>query len=345
MLTERQRQILDLIVSLYSKEKTPVGSKALLDEINASSATIRNDMKVLENEGFIKKEHSSSGRIPELSGYEFFVDHLLDLEQSDEHQRFQVVKAFDGEFYRLSDIFDKASKVLSNLTGLTSFVLNVPQSGQTLKSFDMLMIDAHSVLAVMMLDTGEIRSNQVILPKSMTEKDLQTFVEIVRDKMVEKKLLEIHYILRTEIPQIIQHYFKITHEVLQLFETIFDELFVEKLTSNGRQQIYDYSPENSHELYKLFSDDARMLQELRALTADDELRKVKFNASPHLQNLTVISQKFVIPYRGLGTLAVIGPIEMNYPEILAVVDLVGKVLSMKLTDFYRYLDGNHYEIT
>ena len=60
MITERQQQILDLIVSLYAKEHTPVGSKALLEQIKASSATIRNDMKALENLGLIQKEHTSS---------------------------------------------------------------------------------------------------------------------------------------------------------------------------------------------------------------------------------------------------------------------------------------------
>lgn len=55
MITERQQQILDLIVSLYAKEHTPVGSKALLEQIKASSATIRNDMKALENLGLIQK--------------------------------------------------------------------------------------------------------------------------------------------------------------------------------------------------------------------------------------------------------------------------------------------------
>ena len=67
MITERQRQILNLIVSLYAKEHTPIGSKSLLDSIQASSATIRNDMKVLEKLGLIQKEHTSSGRVPSVS--------------------------------------------------------------------------------------------------------------------------------------------------------------------------------------------------------------------------------------------------------------------------------------
>lgn len=346
MITERQRQILNLIVSLYAKDHTPIGSKSLLDSIQASSATIRNDMKALENLGLIQKEHSSSGRVPSVSGYKYFVENVIKLDQFSQNDLFKVMKAFDGELYRLTDLFETGAKILSELTGLTSFVLNVPQKDQELVSFEMVMLDSHSVLAVITLGTGEVRTNQFILPKSMTEADIGVFTNLVKERMVGKKVIDIHYILRTEIPQIVQRYFKVTSEVLGLFESIFSDLFVEHLTVAGRKNIFDYATDNLGELYKLFSDDQRMLQEIRELTNNDEMRAVKFeNDEEYMKNLTIISQKFVIPYRGLGTLTVVGPVEMDYQRTLSTLDLVAKVITMKLSDYYRYLDGNHYEIS
>lgn len=344
MITERQRQILNLIVSLYSRNHLPIGSKSLLEEIHASSATIRNDMKVLEDLGYIQKEHTSSGRVPSISGYKYFVENVLTLEEFSQNDLFQVMKTFDGEFYRLSDLFQTAAQALSNLTGLTSFVLNVPQREQTLSSFELVMLDNHSVLSVITLGTGEVRTNQFVLPKSMTEADLQVFSNLVKERLVGKKVLEIHYTLRTEIPQIVQRYFKVTSDVLQLFDTIFSEIFSDKLISSGRQNVFDYTSQHLSELYKLLSDDARMAHEIREITDNDELRSVKFDKQDFLENLTMLNQKFVIPYRGLGTLTLIGPVEMDYQRTLSVLDLVAKVLTMKLSDYYRYLDGNHYEI-
>ncbi len=346
MITERQRQILNLIVSLYAKEHTPIGSKSLLESIQASSATIRNDMKVLEKLGLIQKEHTSSGRVPSVSGYKYFVENVIQLDEFSQNDLFKVMKAFDGDFYRLSDLFKTAAKSLSGLTGLTSFVLNAPQRDQQLVSFEMVMLDSHSVLSVITLGTGEVRTNQFILPKSMTEADLAVFSNLVKERLVGKKVIDIHYTLRTEIPQIVQRYFKVTSEVLQLFESIFDDLFKERLTVAGRKNIFDYATDNLAELYKLFSDDERMLHEIREITNNDEMRAVKFdNDEKYMKNLTIISQKFVIPYRGFGTLTVVGPVEMDYQRTLSVLDLVAKVLTMKLSDYYRYLDGNHYEIS
>jgi len=344
MVTKRQEQILNLIVSLYAKDHAPVGSKALLEMVQASSATIRNDMKALEKLGYLQKEHSSSGRVPSASGYQYYVEHGLSIEEFSQNDLFQVMKAFDKEFYRLSDIFELAANVTSDLTGLTAFVLNVPQSEQSLASFETVMLDSHSMLAVSRLSSGEVRSAQFNLPRSMTEKDLEVFVEMVNERLVGKSLLDVHYRLRTEIPQVVQRYFKVTEDVLKLIDHIFAELFVEKLTIAGRSKIFDYSSDNPAELYKLFSDDQRMLHEIREVTAAEELRSVRFDGAGQLQHLSLISQKFVIPYRGLGTIALAGPIDLDYQRILSVLDLVAKVLSMKLADYYRYLDGNHYEI-
>lgn len=353
MITERQQQILNLIISLYAKDHLPVGSMTLLDEINSSSATIRNDMKVLEKLGLIQKEHASSGRIPSLLGYKYFVDHVLNIKSFSQNDLFKIMKNFDGEFYRLSDLFKVAAELLSELTGLTSFVLNVPQAEQKLTSFDLVLLDAHSVLAVATLGTGEVRTNQFVLPKSMSENDLASFTKLVKERMVGKKIIEIHYILRTEIPQIVQRYFKITNEVLELFESIFSDLFMEQLTVAGRQNIFSYSAtspsteaEDLSELYRLLSDDVRMVHEIRSVTDNEEMRTVKFETEHQMmKNMTLIAQKFVIPYRGLGTLTVIGPFDLDYQKTLSTLDLVARVLSMKLADYYRYLDGNHYEIS
>lgn len=345
MITERQRQILNMIISLYSKEHTPVGSKALLGEIKASSATIRNDMKMLETMGLIQKEHTSSGRVPSTEGYKYFVEHVLHLEEINQSDLFQIMKSFDGDFFRISDLFNIAAESLSEMTGLTAFVLNVPQARQSLSNFELVGLDSHSMLAVITLNTGEVRTNQFILPRALSEKDLTLFRQIARERFLDKTVLDIHYALRTEIPQIVQKYFSKTTDILKVFETVFEDLFKEKLVSRGRQRIFDYASGNFPELYRFFSNDDLMIQELREFTNNDEMRAVKFDHSESLGNLTLLSQKFIIPYRGLGTLALVGPVEMDYQKALSILDLLAKVLTMKLTDYYRYLDGNHYEIS
>ncbi|MDR2976567.1 MAG: heat-inducible transcriptional repressor HrcA [Streptococcaceae bacterium] len=338
MITERQKEILELIISLYAHEHTPIGSKSLLDSVKASSATIRNDMKALEEMGLIQKEHTSSGRIPSIAGYQYYVKNNLQLEKTSESELFQVMKAFDGEFVRLSDLLETAAKTLTHLSGLTSFVLNVPQKQQELINFELVLIDAHSVLAIFTLSTGEVRTNQFVLPRSLSENDLLIIKRIVTERLLGKRILDIHYSLRTEIPQIVSSYFvsPTTSDVLRVFEVIFDKILDENVISAGKEKLLDHS--------QIFTNDLLIAQEIRQVTDNDELRTVEFDDASVFNGLSLIAQKFLIPYRGLGTLALVGPIELDYRRVMSLMDLTAKVLTMKLTDYYRYLDGNHYEI-
>ena len=73
MINERQSKILKLIVEEYIKSAKPIGSKAICDELNCSSATVRSEMNTLENLGFLEKTHTSSGRVPSEKGYRYYV--------------------------------------------------------------------------------------------------------------------------------------------------------------------------------------------------------------------------------------------------------------------------------
>ena len=79
MVTERQNEILNLVVDIFTKTHEPVGSKALQAVIQSSSATIRNDMAALEKQGLLEKAHTSSGRMPSRAGFQYFVQKFSSL--------------------------------------------------------------------------------------------------------------------------------------------------------------------------------------------------------------------------------------------------------------------------
>jgi heat-inducible transcription repressor HrcA len=348
MITKRQQQILNLIISLYTQTHKAVGSKALMTSINASSATIRNDMKTLEMLGFIQKEHTSSGRVPSVTGYKYFVENFLKPGKLDNNDVYQVVKRFDGEFYKLDVLYQEAAQILSDMTGFSAFILNVSLKNQILSKFDFVQLDNHSAMAVMTLDSGLVKTTQFSLPRSMTLDDLTTFKFISDERLVGKRILDIHYSLLTEIPQVAQKYFVVTTAVLQLFDHVFSDLFKENLISAGRQNLLEYS-DDVISLYKILMDDDAIIHEIRDTVSDDEIRSVKFDSSltenhQISKNITLMTQQFVVPYRGLGTLALMGPVDLDYQKVVSTMDLVAKILTMKLSDYYRYLDGNHYEV-
>ncbi|MGT2736047.1 heat-inducible transcriptional repressor HrcA [Streptococcus orisratti] len=343
MITPRQNDILNLIVDLFTQTHEPVGSKALQATIDSSSATIRNDMAKLEKLGLLEKAHTSSGRMPSPAGFKYFVEHSLSLDSIDEQDIYQVIKAFDFEAFKLEDILQKASQVLTDMTGYAAVILDVEPARQKLTAFDIVQLSNHDALAVMTLDESRPATIQFAIPKNFLTRDLLTLKEIVDERFLGRSVMDIHYKLRTEIPQIVQKYFTTMDNVLNLFDYIFVELFKETVFVSGKVQSLEYA---NLLTYQFLDNEQSVALALRSSLKEDEMATVQVADSKEaaLANLTVLTHKFLIPYRGFGLLSLIGPIDMDYRRSVSLVNVIGRVLAMKLGDYYRYLNSNHYEV-
>ncbi|KXT78020.1 heat-inducible transcriptional repressor HrcA [Streptococcus sp. DD13] len=343
MITERQNDILNLIVELFTQTQEPVGSKSLQDVIKSSSATIRNDMAALERQGLLEKAHTSSGRMPSRAGYQYFAQHSLVLDRISESEVYETVKNFDREFFKLEDIFQEAVDTLANLSGYTIVALDVEPSHQRLTAFDIVVLGSHTALAVFTLDESNTITSQFRIPKNFLQEDLIRLRDMIQDRFLGQTVLDIHYKIRTEIPQIIQRYFTTTDNVLDLFDHIFSEMFEEKVVVAGKVNLLKFA---HSEAYHLVDQPRKIALEIRESIAEDQMQAVRVADSkePSLSDLTLITSKFLIPYRGFGMLTVIGPVNLDYQKVVSQLNVVNRVLTMKLIDFYRYLSSNHYEV-
>ena len=106
MELSRRDKILKLIVDHFIKTAQPVGSKTLIEEYNIpfSSATIRNEMQLLEQEGYLEKTHTSSGRVPSSKGYRYYIDHLRK-QEVDEDLKCQLQMVLEQRQNRLKISF------------------------------------------------------------------------------------------------------------------------------------------------------------------------------------------------------------------------------------------------
>lgn len=343
VITERQNEILNLIVDLFTQTHEPVGSKALQSSIETSSATIRNEMAKLEKLGLLEKAHTSSGRMPSPAGFKYFVEHSLSLDSIDERDVYQLVKAFDFEAFKLEDILAKASQVLADITGFTVAILDVEPARQKLTGFEIVQLSNHDALAVLNLDESKPMTVQFAIPKNFLSRDLLRLKEVVDERLVGRELIDVHYKLRTEIPQVLQKYFTVTDNVIDLFDYIFKELFKETVFVAGKVNALDYA---TLKTYQFLDDEQGLALTIRQGMAENEMATVQVadSSEPALADLSLLTYKFLIPYRGFGLMSLIGPIDMNYRRNVSLINVIGRILAVKLRDYYRYLNSNHYEV-
>ena len=214
--------------------------------------------------------------------------------------------------------------------------LDVEPSQQRLTAFDTVILSQHTALAVFTLDESNTITSQFMIPRNFLRGDLIQLKELIQERFLGQTVLDIHYKIRTEIPQIIQRYFTTTDNVMDLFEHIFSDIFKENVIVSGKVKLLNFSDLKS---YQFFDQPQKVAFEIRDSLAEDQMQTVRVADSREssLANLTLISSKF-------GMLAVIGPVNLDYQRVVSQLNVVNRVLTMKLTDFYRYLSSNHYEV-
>ncbi|MFM5903511.1 MAG: heat-inducible transcriptional repressor HrcA [Microbacteriaceae bacterium] len=164
MIHDRTLEVLRAIVQDYIASKEPVGSKSLVDKHNfgVSSATIRNDMAILEEEELIVAPHTSSGRVPTDKGYRLFVDRLGEVKPLSRPEKLAIESLFTGS----SDLEETLSRTVRLLASLTNQVAMVqfPTLGKSkVRSVEILSVTDSRVLLILVADTGRVEQHMLEL--------------------------------------------------------------------------------------------------------------------------------------------------------------------------------------
>ena len=170
MLDERKSAILRAIVEEYIQTAQPVGSNHVVAATNVqvSSATIRNDMVALERDGYLQQPHTSAGRVPTEKGYRFFVDHLGE-PGLPEGADLTVRSFFDRTHHRLEQLLADTSRLLANLTTYTAVVVGAEPEGSTVRSVHLVPLGPGVLVEVVVLSNGDVEKRVVPYEPAMTE--------------------------------------------------------------------------------------------------------------------------------------------------------------------------------
>src|SRR5689334_9408629 len=175
MQEERRLAVLRAIVEDYVATEEPVGSKALVERhrLGVSPATVRNDMAVLEDEGFITQPHTSAGRVPTDKGYRLFVDRLTTVKPMSGAEKRAIATFLDGAV-DLDDVVNRSVRVLSQLTHQVAVVQYPTLSRSTVRHVELVALAPRRLLVVVILSTGRVEQRVVELDADLTDEELAT---------------------------------------------------------------------------------------------------------------------------------------------------------------------------
>ena len=157
MTQSRRMLVLRAVVEDYIRSQEPVGSTTLTKDhdLGVSSATVRNDMAALEDEGYLIQPHTSAGRIPTEKGYRYFVDRLATVVPMSEAQR-RGINSFLSGSVNLQDTLQRAARLLAQITGQVAVVAAPSLAKSTLRHIEIVPVSINTLLAVVITDTGRV---------------------------------------------------------------------------------------------------------------------------------------------------------------------------------------------
>jgi heat-inducible transcriptional repressor len=334
MLDERKAAILRAVVQEYIETGQPVGSGhvARAAGVAVSSATVRNEMAVLEQEGYLHQPHTSAGRVPTDRGYRQFVDHLVRPGRLDAGQTAQVHEFFSSAHGALESMLADTSRLLSGLTNLAAVVVGPPVEAATVRSVQLVGLSPRAALLVVVLSNGAVEKEVV---ESTTDGDLADELLAragahLSAGLAGTPLVNVQPVGPSGDPQLdavvqraevalaaiaAQHDESVFVGGASTFAGAFDAVDVVRTGLTTLEQQYV------------------VVSLLRDVL--DRGLSVAIGAEHGVQPLaacSVVVAPYLVEGEPVGTIGVLGPTRMHYPEALVAVQVVSQQLTERLSE-------------
>ena len=324
MLDERKKELLKEIVENYVKTIKPVGSKSLCKKLKCSSATIRNEMAILENLGYVEKNHISSGRVPSEKGYKYYVDNLMKPKDLTGEDMLKLQTIVNNTSLQVSDAVTKCMEIISNMTNYTSVVLGKNSLNNLLQQINIVPLGDNKIVAIVTTSQGVVENKQFILPDDTNIMELVKTSEIINKMLVGTPINEVSEKLELEIKPIIAKKIQNYQAVYNVFYNAFND-FVENNTNihvSGRVNLLkEPEYEDSEAIKRIASklEDESFANMLKDIDDNGEIKIYVGKDSNFDDDVTVIKKNYNIN-GSEGTIAIIGPKRMEYERVVSLLN-------------------------
>jgi heat-inducible transcriptional repressor len=330
MLDDRKTAILSAVVQEYIATALPVGSTHISDApgVRVSSATVRNEMAVLEQEGYLVQPHTSAGRIPTDKGYRFFVDHLGTPGLIDRSTQAQVGDFFRSAHGRLEEMLHRTSDLLAKLTNYAAVVVGPQARAVEVRSAQIVGLSATMATVVVVLGNGSVESEPITLGDDVTDAHVAAASAHFVAQLVGRSLGSVTTLLASG-DEVVDRLCAAALDAVRIRSS--DELVYVGGTS---------AMASAFDAVEIVRDVLRTLEQqfvVVSLISDLVERGlsvaigVEHGVEP-LSACSVVVAPILVDGEQRGSVGVLGPTRMNYPQAMATVDVVSDQLGRRLGD-------------
>ncbi|MFI0896929.1 heat-inducible transcriptional repressor HrcA [Streptomyces sp. NPDC020983] len=336
MLSERRLEVLRAIVQDYVGTEEPVGSKALTERHNlgVSPATVRNDMAVLEDEGYIAQPHTSAGRIPTDKGYRLFVDKMAGVKPLSSAERRAIQNFLEGAV-DLDDVVARTVRLLAQLTRQVAVVQYPSLTRSAVRHVELLALAPARLMLVLITDTGRVEQRLVDCAAPVTETVLADLRARLNSRVVGRRFADVPPLVQ-DLPESFEADDRpaVAGVLSTLLETLVERP-EERIMLGGAANLTRFNhdfPLTIRPVLEALEEQMVLLKLLGEAT--DSAMTVRIgheNFHEGLNSTSVVAVGYGSGDEAVAKLGVVGPTRMDYPgtmgAVRAVARYVGQILA------------------
>ncbi|WP_278959876.1 heat-inducible transcriptional repressor HrcA [Lactobacillus apis] len=345
MLTERQELILKTIINDFTQTHDPVGSKTVMNQLpmKVSSATIRNEMAALEDKGLLEKTHLSSGRIPSMDGYRYYLDNLLEPLKIPSSVYKRIVSQLDQPFHQVNEIVQEAAKILSDLTNYTAFAEGPENNDITITGFRIVSLISRQVMAILVTSDGDVHNQVYNLPRNISGDEIEKAVRMINDELIGKTLNEVTSSLlnRTVGKKLANSH---ASDLLELVEDVIKDATSEQMYVDGQINLLNNTSlddvSSLRSVYELI-DHNDLISDMvdQCMNSDSGRYPIRVSLgsdlpSDLLKDYSLLTAEYSVGSHGKGVIALLGPNNMPYSQVIGLLEYFRNELAKKLLEYY-----------
>ena len=337
-LSERQKNLLLIIIRDYIDSAQPVGSKRLVEHyhLDLSSATIRNEMSALTELGYLRQPHTSAGRVPTEEGYRFFVGQMMNQAELPK----AVQHTISHQFHQVSPDVDQwmhlAASVLAQQSQGASVVTAPRADHGRFQHVELITTQGRQVLMVLVLIGGEVSQQLLTLAEPVTQEKLSQTAARLNGLLMGRVADEIASVSARFDALDQDILFLIIQDMHRTAESISGELYTDGLTNVLSEPEFAES-DDARRALRLF-EERSSLRDLLARTTTNSLvggLQVLIGGEgewEELRQCSMVLARYGVPGFATGTLGVLGPMRMSYARTIPTVRYVAGLLSGLVND-------------
>lgn len=333
ILSKRETAVLTAVVETYVETALPVSSQALATGLGLSPASLRSTMAALTEKGYLRQPHTSAGRAPTVPAFRYYLDQVLKLgplprrEQSRLHDHIQPG---EGD---LPQVLRRAVRTLSTLTRQVCVIMAPRQDLARWRQIDFVLLRPGMIMAVLVMQGGLISNRLVQMDESLGADDLVHYGNYLNSLFEGRTTHEV----RGEIERQLQNARRTLDAYRRAWELASQALAEEEQpevfvggTSHLTDQPEFTELETIQELLRLIEERSRLLELLDKTSASQSVSVSLTQDMPGLAECSLVVSPYSAFSTNHGTLAVLGPVRMNYARIMPMVDFAAQILSQCL---------------